>query len=72
MLFFGYFISCFCAVYFNTQVTLITDTAMSILISMIYPFLICLLPGLFRIPALAAAKKDKECLYKLSGFVAMF
>ena len=33
---------------------------------MIYPFGIYLLPGIFRIPALKAMKKDKNTLYKIS------
>ena len=29
------------------------------------------MPGLFRIPALRAKKKDKRCLYKLSNIIAL-
>ena len=71
MLFFWYFISCFCSVYNNTQIILIKDTLISFGISMIYPFGINLLPGIFRIPALRAEKKDKKCLYKLSQYIAL-
>ena len=63
LLFFWYFISCFCAVYKNTQDILIKDTLLSFAISMIYPFGINLFPGMFRIPALRAKKKDKKYLY---------
>ena len=70
LLFFWYFISCFCAVYTNTQIILIKDTLVSFGLSMLYPFGLNLLPGMFRIPALRAKNKDKACLYKASGLIA--
>ena len=69
--FFWYFISCFCAVYKNTQNILIKNTLLSFGLSMVYPFGLNLLPGIFRIPALRAPKKNKRCLYKFSLLVAM-
>ena len=69
--FFWYFISCFCGVYKNTQIVLITDTLISFGLSLIYPFGLYLLPGIFRIPALKAKKKDKKCLYKFSNIIAL-
>ena len=71
MLFCWYYISIFCAVYINTQSILLKDILLSLLLSMIYPFGLCLLPGLCRIPALQAENKDKKCLYKFSGFVEL-
>ena len=71
LIFFWYFISCFCAVYINTQSILIKDTLFSFGLSMIYPFGLNLLPGILRIPALRAQKKDKKCLYKISTIVAL-
>ena len=71
MIFFWYFISSFCAVYKNTQIILIEDTLVSFALSMIYPFGLNLLPGIFRIPALKAVKKDKNCLYKTSTIIAL-
>ena len=71
MLFFWYFISCFCAVYKNTQIILIKDTLVSFSLSMIYPFGLNLLPGMFRLPALRSKNKNKKCLYKISGLVAL-
>ena len=70
MLFFWYFISCFCAVYKNTQIVLIKDTLVSYALSMAYPFGLNLLPGLFRIPALKAEKGDRAYRYKLGQLVA--
>ena len=71
LLFFWYFISCFCAVYNNTQSILIKDTLVSFGLSMLYPFGLNLLPGLLRIPSLRVKNKNKKCLYKTSGLVAM-
>ena len=71
MIFFWYFISSFCAVYVNTQKILINDTLISFGLSMLYPFGLNLLPGIFRIPALKAPKKDKNYLYKISQLVAI-
>ncbi len=71
MLFFAYFISCFSAIYKNTQMILIENTLMSFCLSMIYPFALYLFPGLFRIPALRAKNKDKKCLFKFSNLFAI-
>ena len=69
MLFFWYFISCFCAAYKNTQTILIQDTLISFITSMIYPFGLKLLPGIFRIPSLRTLKKDQKYIYKISKLV---
>ena len=64
--FYWFYLSCFCAVYKNTQTLLIKDTVSSFITSMIYPFFIYIFPGLLRITALSAKKKDKACKFKLS------
>ena len=71
ILFFWYFISCFCAVYSNTQFILFKDTLISFALSMLYPFGINLLPGIFRIPSLRAKNKDKKCIYSFSQILAL-
>ena len=71
LLFFWYFISCFCGVYTNMQITLINETLISFGISMLYPFGLNLIPGIFRIHALRAEKKDKKCLYKIGSFLSL-
>ena len=63
LLFFWYYIACFCAVYKNTQIFLILVMLISYLISLIHPFIFCLIPGIFRIPAL---KGPGKCIYKIS------
>jgi hypothetical protein len=71
LIFFWYFVSCFCAVYKNTQLILIYDSLLSFVLSMIYPFGLNLIPGMFRITALRARKKDKKCLYRTGNIVAL-
>ena len=71
LLFFWYFISCFCAVYINTQIILIKDTLTSFLISMIYPFGLNIVPGLFRIPSLKSKKGNKKYLYTISKYISL-
>ena len=71
MALFWYFMTCFCAVYTNTQIILFKNILLSYGISMIYPFIINLIPGIFRINALKASKKDKEFAYKIGNFVAI-
>ena len=63
---FWYYLSCFCAIYKNTQFHLIKDTLISFGISLLYPFGICLIPGVFRIHAI---KSHKEFLFKFSKFI---
>ena len=63
---FCFYISCFCGVYINTQIHLIKDTLIGFGLSFIYPFFICLFSGIFRMKALNAVKKDKECMFKFS------
>ena len=61
----------FDAVYKNTQFLLIEDTLMGFGLSLITPFIIYLLPGLFRIPALRTPQQNKKCLYNFSKLFAI-
>ena len=72
LLFFWYYLSSFCSVYKNTQIYLLKDTLVSFILSLIYPFGINLLPGIFRIPSINAAKKDKKCIYNFSKIIQIF
>ena len=71
LLLFWYYLSCFCAVYKNTQIHLIKDTLISFGLSLIYPLLIYLLPGIFRIISLRAKNANKECLYNISKILQL-
>ena len=63
LLFFWYFISCFCFVFYNTQIILIKDSFISFSLSIVYPFLLNIFPGLLRIYSL---NKNKKSLYRFS------
>ena len=69
LIIFWYYISCFCTIYRNTQIHLMKDTLVSYALSLVYPFIIYLFPGIFRIPSLRAKNQDKECLYIISKIV---
>ena len=66
---FGFYISCFCGVYKNTQIHLIKDCSFSFGLSLVTPFIINLLPGTLRIPSLRAKKGNKNLMYKLSTII---
>ena len=58
-----YYSSSFCAVFKNSQKFLIINTIISFSISLIYPFLINVIPSILRIVAL---KRNKNCLFNIS------
>ena len=66
LLIFFYYVACFCVVYKNTQTHLIKDSIFSFGLSLIYPFLFYLLPGVLRIPSIIYQKK---ILYKISKII---
>jgi len=65
---FWYYISCFSVVYKNTQKHLFINSLIGLLISFIYPFIFCLIPGIFRIPSL---KVPGKYLYKISRIIQL-
>ena len=69
LIFFWYFISAFCVVYNNSQISLILNAFSSFIISLIYPFGLYLLPGMFRITALRS--KNKSCLYSFGNIISI-
>lgn len=66
LLFFWYYLSCFCAVYYNTQVSLIKDILISFVSGFIYPFILTFIPTIIRIPSL---RKKNICLYRFSRII---
>ena len=72
LIFFWYYLGCFCAAYKNTQTHLIKDTLLSFFLSFLYPFGLCLLPGIFRIPSLNSKKQDRKCMYIFSKILQFF
>ena len=69
LIFFWYFISSFCAVYKNTQIIFLKNCTLSFCLSMIYPFVFNLIPGLFRIPSLKY--ENKNYLYIIGNVLAL-
>jgi len=67
---FWYYLICFCGIYRNTQIHLIKDTLISFGLSLLYPLLIVLLPGILRISSLK--RKESECMYKISKIIQIF
>ena len=69
LIFLWYYITCFCCIYANTQKHLIKDSLISLTTSMFIPFVICLVPGIFRIPSLRVEKPSRRALYKFSSLI---
>ena len=68
---FWYYLSCFCALYKNTQVYLIKDVLISFGISLIYPFIINIFPALFRIISLQEKNDEHKCMFMLSKILQL-
>ena len=72
-LFHWYFISAFCAVYQNTQIIFLRDSGISILTSLIDPFIIYAFTCILRAISLSkCCKKKISCIYKLSDLIPIF
>ena len=67
LVFFCFYVGCFCGIYRNTQIHLIKDSVISFSMSFLYPFGKCLIPSVIRINAL---KYKMEYLYKFSLLVS--
>ena len=66
---FWIYLTSFCYVYKFTQYFVIKDASISFALSLIYPFFMNMLPGIFRIPSLR--KKNRKCLYQLSKLLQL-
>ena len=71
LLFCFYYISCFCGIYINTQTHLFKDSLISFILSLVYPFVTCLIPGILRIPTLRDEKGSSWFAYKLSTLLML-
>ena len=69
IVFFWFYLSCFCTLYNKTQIHLIKDTISSFFISLIYPVFLNLLPMIMRIIALKSNKR--QLLYKFSKIIQL-
>ena len=69
LLFFWYYLSSFGAVYQNSQVFLINNTFICFGISLLYPFIINIIPGILRIYSLSDKNINREKWYNISKFL---
>ena len=60
LILFWYYLTCFNALYANTQVDLIINTVISFAMPLAYPFLINIIPAIFRNDVLSNNKKGKN------------
>ena len=67
LLIFLFYVTSFCGVFINSQIHLFNDSFISFGTEFLYPFGVCLIPGIFRIIALH--NKDQSCLYGFSQFL---
>jgi hypothetical protein len=72
IIFILYYITCFCGIYVNTQIHLIKDSLISLAISLLLPFVLFLIPGIFRITALRSEKPNRNIMYKFSSILEEF
>ena len=66
---FWFYLTNFCYIYKKTQYYVIKDVSISFVSSLINPFLLNILPGIFRIPSLR--KKNRKCFYRFSKLLQM-
>ena len=66
---FWYYLTCFNAIYQNTQIYLIKNTFISFGFSLFYPFFINIFPTMLRNCSLHSKKKDQEYFYRVSQII---
>ena len=66
---FWYYLTCFNAIYENTQVYLIENTFISFAFSLFYPFIINIFPTMIRMSSIHSSNKDQKCCYKVSQII---
>ena len=71
LIFVWYYLSCFSAIYQQTQYILLLNTSVSLIITLIFPFIFFLLPGFLRIPSLQENNKNNEYKYKISQILQL-
>ena len=67
LLIFGYYLAAFGSVYKNTQYILIKNVIISYVISLVFPFIIIVLPSILRRYALKDA--TRQCIFNLSRYL---
>ena len=67
LILFWYYLTCWNAIYENTQIYLLKNTFISFGVSLVYPFIINIFPTFLRMQSL----NGNECLYKTSKIVQL-
>ncbi len=70
--FYWYLISCFCAVYENTQIIFIKDSISCFMSGLLYPFALYLFSAALRMIAIKDEKKRYKCIYNFSDIFPIF
>ena len=68
---FWYYLTCFNAIYKNTQIYLIENTFISFGFSLFYPFIINIFPMMMRMCSIHSSNKDQKCFYKTSQILQL-
>ena len=68
---FWYYLTCFNAIYKNTQIYLIENTFISFGLSLFYPFIINIFPSMIRICSIKSDNKNQNYGYKLSQIIQL-
>ena len=68
---FWYYLTCFNAIYKNTQIYLIENTFISFGFSLFYPFIINIIPTVIRINSLHSSSKNCSYCYKTSQIIQL-
>ena len=71
LILFWYYLTCFNAIYENTQVYLIENTFISFAFSLFYPFIINIFPTMTRWYSLHSSNKNQRYLYKISQIIQL-
>ena len=69
--FFWYYLTCFNAIFQNTQIYLIENTFISFALSLFYPFIINIFPIMIRMASIHSKNKDQQYLYKFSQIIQL-
>ena len=69
LIFLWYYVTSFCEIYANTQTHLIKDSVISLLTSFLIPFVLCIIPGIFRVTSLRVEKPTRKYIYNFSSFL---
>ena len=67
-----YIVTCFCAVYVNTQSVFIKDSVSSFAFGLLYPFILYIFPSFLRLISLKYCKGKLSAVYKVSDIIPFF